>query len=290
LGDPVNTTSLLAALSAAMILGGGMWIAAALRTPPPDEPVRPPSRWGRVRKALVAHRWLIVLSLAASIVVFAVTRWPVAGAAVGAAVFTLPKLVTGRAAAERIRKLEALEQWTRRLADLLIAGRALEQALEHSAARNVPPVIAGPVAALARRLRVTRMPTEDALRLFADELDDPVGDRIAAALILVARRRGGGASAVLQQLAELVAKDVSDRREVEAARAEHRTTVRWIIAILVVFGVLALFQKEYVAPFGTPLGQVVLAFVAAFYAITLAWLHRLGTAASGHRFLNRDTP
>ncbi|MGP4102908.1 type II secretion system F family protein [Nonomuraea sp. KM90] len=282
----MNINALLAALSAAMILGGLTCIIAALRTPSSDEHVRPPSRWTNLLAVLAAHYRTIIAALAATVVVFAVTKWPVAAVAVGVAVFALPKAVTGRAAKERIRKLEALEQWTRRLADLLVAGRALEQALEHSAARNVPPAIAVPVAALARRLRVTRMPTEDALRLFADEVDDPIGDRIAAALILVARRRGRGASTVLQQLAELVAKDVADRREVEAARAEHRTTVRWIIGILAVFSVLAIFQRAYVAPFGTPLGQVVLAIVALFYGVTLVWLHRLGNAAPGHRFLN----
>jgi hypothetical protein len=281
----MNTSALLASLSAAMISGGALGTIATLRASA-DQPVRPPSRWARGRRIVFAHYRLIVLSLALSGAVFASTGWPVAAVATGIAVFTLPKAMTGRAAVERIRKLEALEQWTRRLADLLIAGRALEQALEHSAARNAPPAIAAPLTALARRLRTTRMPTEDALRLFADELDDPIGDRIAAALILVARRRGKGASAVLQQLAGLVAKDVSDRREVEAARAEHRTTVRWIIAILAAFSALAIFQKSYVAPFGTPLGQAVLAVVALFYAATLVWLHRLGSAAAGHRFLN----
>ncbi|MFI9846683.1 type II secretion system F family protein [Nonomuraea sp. NPDC051941] len=282
----MNTTALLGGVSTAMILGGALGIIAALRAPSDDQPVRPPSRWADVRKTPRAHYRLIILSLGVSTAVYVLTRWPVAAVATGAAVFALPKVMTGRAAAERIRRLEALELWTRRLADLLVAGRALEQALEHSAARNVPSAIGAPVAALARRLRVSRTPTEEALRLFADELDDPIGDRIAAALILVARRRGRGASSVLQQLAELVAKDVSDRREVEAARAEHRTTVRWIIAILALFSALAIFQKSYVAPYGTPLGQVVLAVVMLFYAATLAWLHRLGTAAPGHRFLN----
>ncbi|MFC5828629.1 type II secretion system F family protein [Nonomuraea insulae] len=282
----MNINALLAALSAAMILGGVVWIVTALRTPSSDAPVRPPSRWADVLAMVAAHYRLMIVALAAAIVIFFATRWPVAAVAVGVAVFGLPKAVTGRAAKDRIRKLEALEQWTRRLADLLVAGSALEQALEHSAARNVPPAIAAPIGALARRLRVTRMPTEEALRLFADEVDDPIGDRIAAALILVARRRGRGASTVLQQLAELVAKDVADRREVEAARAEHRTTVRWIIGILAAFSALAVFQKAYVAPFGTPLGQVVLAVVALFYGVTLLWLHRLGHAAPGHRFLN----
>ncbi|MEQ4720951.1 type II secretion system F family protein [Nonomuraea sp. B19D2] len=282
----MNTTALLGAIGTAMILGGALTVISRLRPPSEDQPVRPPARWVGMRKAFLAHYRLITLSLGVSVAVYMFTRWPVAAVATGAAVFTLPKVMTGRAATERIRKLEALELWTRRLADLLVAGRALEQALEHSAVRNVPPAIAAPVTALARRLRVTRMPTEEALRLFADELDDPIGDRIAAALILVARRRGKGASAVLQQLAELVAKDVSDRREVEAARAEHRTTVRWIIAILALFSALAVFQKSYVAPYGTPVGQVVLAIVTLFYAATLAWLHRLGAAAPGHRFLN----
>jgi Flp pilus assembly protein TadB len=282
----VNIDALLVALSAAMILGGLIWIVTALRKPSPDEPVRPPSRWMTIRPVIAAHYRMALAAVVAAVAVFIVTRWPVAAVAVGVAAFALPKAVTGKTAKARIRKLEALEQWTRRLADLLTAGRALEQALENSAARNVPPAIAAPVAALTRRLRVTRMPTEEALRLFADEVDDPIGDRIAAALILVARRRGRGASAVLQQLAELVAKDVADRREVEAARAEHRTTVRWIIGILGAFSVLAMFQKEYVAPFGTPIGQVVLAVVALFYGVTLVWLHRLGSAAPGHRFLN----
>ena len=48
------------------------------------------------------------------------------------------------------------------------------------------------VTRLVARLRA-RWDTEDALRAFADELDDATGDLIAANLILGARRRGAGA-------------------------------------------------------------------------------------------------
>ncbi|GAA3120115.1 hypothetical protein GCM10010466_08670 [Planomonospora alba] len=281
----MSAAALVAGLGVSALLSGVMCVAAELAGEADDAPIRPPSRWIAVRTALARHHRLLLAAVAAGVVVFGLTGWPVAGLVAAVAVLALPRVVTGRAAAERIRKLEALEQWTRRLADLLVAGRALEQALEQSAARSVPAPIAGPVAALARRLTVTRMPTEQALRLFADELDDPVGDRIAAALILVARRRGRGASTVLNRLAELVARDVTDRREVEAARAEHRTTVRWIIGILVVFSAVAVFQQSYVEPFGTPVGQLVLAVVAGLYGVALWWLHRLGSAAPGHRFL-----
>ncbi|WP_433498869.1 type II secretion system F family protein [Sphaerimonospora sp. CA-214678] len=281
----MNTSALLIGLSISGVLGGVACIVMGVIGQGTDEPVRPPSRWPAVHKFLIARHRLILGSVAAAVTVLGLTGWPVAACTAAVAVLALPRVLTGRTAVQQIRKLEALELWTRRLADLLVAGRALEQALEQSAARNVPPEIAGPVSSLARRLRVARMPTEEALRLFADELDDPVGDRIAAALILVARRRGKGASAVLHQLAELVARDVSDRREVEAARAEHRTTVRWIIGIVVAFTAIAVIQRSYAAPFGTPIGQTVLAVVVAFYGAALSWLHRLGSAAVGHRFL-----
>lgn len=281
-------TALLGALSASMILGGGLLLVAAIIGRPADAPVRPPTRWALLWASLVRQRRQLSLALGCGFGVFALTGWPVAAIAGAAAVLGIPRVVTNRASIQRIKKLEALEIWTRRLADLLTASRALEQALEHSAVRNVPAAIAGPVTALARRLSATRMPTEQALRLFADEVDDPIGDRIAAALILVARRRGSGAVVVLNRLAELVAKDVADRREVEAARAEHRTSIRWIIGILAALSTVAVLQKSYVAPFGTPLGQVVLAAVAAFYASGLWWLHRLGTAPAGQRFLGGD--
>lgn len=280
----------VAAIGGATVAAGVLCVAAGLSGHPAGRAGRPKrrSRPATVWAALVRPRRLRLLALAVScgIAVLAVTRWPVAALAAAAAAVFLPGLVTGRSADDQIRRLEALEGWTRRLADLLAAGRGLEQAIEHSATRNLAGPIARPVATLARRLTVTRTPTEQALRLFAEELADPVADRIAAALILVARRRGRGAAAVLGGLAELVARDVHDRREVEAARAEHRTTVRWIIAILLTLTAAAVWQRTYATPFGTPVGQLVLAAVAACYAGSFWWLHRLAAGSPGHRLLD----
>ena len=61
------------------------------------------------------------------------------------------------------------------------------------------------VTRLVARLRA-RWDTEEALRAFADELDDATGDLIAANLILGARRRGAGLASVLEGLAESVAR------------------------------------------------------------------------------------
>jgi Flp pilus assembly protein TadB len=214
----------------------------------------------------------------------AVTRWPVAAlAAIGAVIF-VPKLTAAKAARQRTAKLEGLEQWTRRLSDMLTASRGLEDAITVSA-RTAPATIAGPVTALARRL-AARVRTDDALRAFANEIDDPAGDRIAAALLIATGQRGGAVHGVLSALAEILAMDIAARREIEAERAQHRTTLRWIVAFVAGFTVFAILNRTYSAPYGTLFGQVVLALVALLYAAGLGWLHRLGMLPGPGRFLD----
>jgi Flp pilus assembly protein TadB len=183
--------------------------------------------------------------------------------------------------------LEGLEQWIRRLADMVTASRGLEDALEASA-RSAPAAIAGPVNALAARISA-RTGIEAALRAFAADIDDPAGDRIAAALIIATGRRGGGSKDVLTALAALLARDVAARREIDAERAQHRTTVKWIALFVAGFTVFAVLNRSYLAPFGTAAGQVVLGAVACLYAAGLAWLHRLGSIAAPGRFLTDAT-
>jgi Flp pilus assembly protein TadB len=278
----VTPGALAAALAGALTMAGITCIAAFFLVP--AMPVAsPPPRW----RALLA-RWRItpraaVTAAAAGVAVLAVTGWPVAGIAAVPAVIAVPRILSRRPTRARIAKLEALESWTRRLADVLAASRGLEDALTHSAA-TAPAPVAAPVAALAASLR-HRAPTEQALRRFADAIDDPVGDLIATALLLAADRRGPGVHAVLTELAADVAKDVAARREVEAERASYRTALAWIVAFLLGYTIYLVLRRSYSAPFGTPLGQVVLAAVAGCYTGGLYWLHRLSLTAGPKRFL-----
>ena len=269
--------TILAACGGALIAAGIVLLVSELtrRAPAPGTPPGPRTLRGAL-PGTSARRWL--LALAAFLAVLAITRWPVAAIVAAAAVIFLPKLTSSRDQRRRTATLEALEQWARRLADMLTASRALEDALEASA-RSVPAAIAGPVGALARRLSA-RTGTETALRAFAAEIDDPAGDRIAAALIIATSRRGGGAHAVLSALAEMLGRDVAARRDIEAERAQHRTTVRWITIFVCAFTVFAVLNRAYSAPFGTVAGQVVLAAVAGMYAAGLAWLTRIGVHSS----------
>jgi hypothetical protein len=64
--------------------------------------------------------------------------------------------------------------------------------------RSAPDPIRPEVTRLVARLRA-RWSTEEALRIFADDLDDATGDLVAANLILGARRRGAGVASVLER-------------------------------------------------------------------------------------------
>jgi Flp pilus assembly protein TadB len=266
-----------AAVATGLVLG---WYGLFGRAPAPGTPP------GKLASASLSAgtRRRILFAVLAGLVVFVLTRWPVGALATAAAVIFLHRLGMGSGHKQRTAMLEGLEQWIRRLSDMVTASRGLEDALGASA-RSAPAAVAGPVSALAARL-AARTGTEAALRAFAAEIDDPAGDRIAAALIIATGRRGGASKDVLVALASLLARDVAARREIEAERAQHRTTVRWIVIFVALFTVFSVLNRSYSAPFGTVTGQVVLAIIAGLYALGLIWLNRLGSLPEPGRFLD----
>jgi Flp pilus assembly protein TadB len=276
----------LAALAGAAIVIGLVLCVREIRGLPASRAM--PARGKLAGRMLSGGGPRILIALAVGVVIYAISRWPVAGLIAVAAVLLVPRSGTAAAQRQRTAMLEALEQWTRRLADMITASRGIEDALEASA-RSAPDAIAGPVSALAGRL-AARTGAEAALRAFAAEIDDPAGDRIAAALIIATGRRGGGARDVLSALASLLSRDVAARREIDAERAQHRTTVRWITAFVAGFSVFAILNRSYSAPYSTVTGQFVLAAVAVVYGLALWWLHRLATMPAPGRFLDSARP
>jgi Flp pilus assembly protein TadB len=276
----------LASLAGAAIAAGLLLGITELIGRVPPAPGTPPRRRPLAGLASGTDGRRALVAVAAGLVALAVTRWPVAGLATALAVAFLPGVLSTAAQRRRTAKLEALEQWTRRLGDMLAASRGLEEALEASA-RSAPAAIAGPVAALAARLSA-RAGTAAALRAFAADIDDPAGDRIAAALIIATGHRGGGVRDVLNTLATMISRDVAARREIEAERAQHQTTLRWIVIFVAGFTVFAVLNRNYSSPYGTFPGEVVLALVTALYAGGLGWLHRLGAMPVRGRFLAED--
>ena len=279
-------TGLLAALAGALVAGGVLGVIAAVR-PVPVEPALGPHR----SSALLLHvrgipsrtRVLALVGVGAGLLVTVVTGWLVAIIAVPLAVVGLPSLLASPAATAQIERLEALAEWTRNLAGVLTVGVGLEQALA-ATLRSTPEPIKPEVTRLVARLRA-RWSTEEALQQFADELDDATGDLVAAYLILGARRRGNGLASVLQGLAESVAEDVTARRRIEADRAKPRATARNVTLITLSVLTLLAFNGQFMAPYGTPLGQALLAVLLAAYAGALAWMRRMSQGEPLPRFL-----
>ena len=271
---------LVPALAGALVVGGLIALVVGLR---PSPIVERPSRPRKVRTVTRQTRMLLFGGLAAGIVAFLVTGWVLALVIVPVAFVGLPILLSSSSAAQRIERLEAMEEWTRSLSGVLTVGVGLEQALV-ATLRSTPAAIAPEVTRLVARLRA-RWVTEDALRAFADELDDATGDLVAANLILGSRRRGAGLASVLEGLAESVAADVRARRQVEADRAKPRATARWVTLISVGVLVILAVSGTYVEPYQSPLGQVILVALLAMYVATLVWMKRMAIGREMPRFL-----
>lgn len=283
-------TALLAAAAGAAVIAGLLLAAAGATPTTTPAGASSPARWRhrltrRPRGGVsgwARYRWLV--AAAAGVLGWAVTGWPVVAAIVAVAVIGVPVLLgTAKVEQARIARIQAIEDWTRRLADVLVVGVGLEQALT-ATVRTCPEAIRTEVNALAARL-AARWPTEAALRAFADDLHDASGDLVVAALVLASRRRGPGLARVLTAVADSVADDVAMRRKVEAERAKPRTTARALTLLTLAVVLIGSLNTTYLAPYATPLGQLVLAAIAAAFIGALAWMRALTLTPPDPRFL-----
>ena len=287
----MSGAGLLAGVCGALVIGGLLLAVHALTAPEP--PARPRRRWppgvaAADRPAVRRQRTLWGAAAVAAAVVWLASGWPVGGVLAGLAVVGVPWLLAQFSAGNpAVERLEALQEWVRRTSDVLAAGSGLEQTLIRSA-RTAPEPIAAEVATLAARLQA-RWSTSRALLAFADDLDDAAGDLVVAALLLGAELRGPGLARVLTELAGSLTEEVTMRRKVEADRAKPRANARWLLLITVAASGLAALNGDYLAPYGTAVGQLVLATIAGLIVACLLWMRRLTAPAPSARFLvDRD--
>ncbi|MEU3795951.1 type II secretion system F family protein [Streptomyces fructofermentans] len=258
------------------------------------------------RRALLRKRWQAVhagkgqsagvrlrrRTLTGMAIVVFVTVWLVSGNFVGgvllgATVVGVPWLINPAPVAQaRIGQLEALSEWTQRLAGLLRLGMGLEQAMVTSR-QGAPEDLAPQIVNLSDRLRLGWRP-EGALRAFAGELNDVTADKVVAALVLSVNDRGPGLAQALEDLAGTVRDEVARKRSIEADRAKPRTTVRWMTIITVGVVVAGFFVPSYTKPYSTLLGQLVLAFLTAGFIGVLALMRQMGAFRRIPRFLITD--
>ena len=256
--------------------------------------LRPSRRIGRVASSgqVTRRRSRLIKAAAAAsagLLAWLITGWPVMAVAVAAGVIGLPAVfLVGREAQRQITRLQALEEWLRRLADSLAAGGAPVATIVRSAARAPDPIRAE-VTQLATRLSTARWDRHTALLQFADRLDDAQADEVVNALDITISAHGSTSNLplVLREVAKAVAKEVEARRQSEVQRASPRGEALVLVGLIVVAITLMLTLDIFgvAQVYATPTGQGVLAVLFTAAAAALYMVRRLSLTERRPRLL-----
>ena len=276
----------LLAVGAGAVLGLGLFTAVLAVVGLPERPAGRPTR---ARASLQQRTSRLIRGVAVGFVTLLATQWVVAVVALGLLAAYWDR-IAGSSAAEKhaINRLEALASWTESLRDTIAGAIGLEQAIPATAA-NAGASIRPSLNLLVDRLRI-REPLPSALMAFSDDLDDPSADVVCAALILNARLRGPGLRDVLSALASSIREELDMRRRIEASRRSIRRSVKIVLFIVLgVMGMMSILNRQYVEPFDSVVGQLVLLVIAVLLFGGLMWLRSLAAPSQVDRFLAADT-
>ncbi|RMB57032.1 type II secretion system F family protein [Tessaracoccus antarcticus] len=272
---------LVAALAGALLAAGIVTAVWAFQ-PAPLTVRRPRKVWGVKARTRV----LLMVGGAAGAGIAATTGWLVAIVAIPAGLVMGDRLLRRRTRPV-IARLDALAEFARGIAGVLGAGRGIEQAILQ-ASRSTPKAIEPEVAKLAARLRAN-FDIARALRLFADEFDDATADLFVATLLLASQRRGPGLASVMTDMAASVDAEVRARRAVDAEQQKPRTAARIITAITAALLAGLALSGDYIAPYTTPIGQVLLTAYLTAWALILWWMARMTKDQPIPRFIGTTT-
>lgn len=273
--------TLLAILLVLVLLGGIALIYNGWKDR--RDPTAPQRHRRSPIKIIRRNKILLVAGVLVGGLTWMVSGWFIA-LPLGPVIFVGLPFLLGKPAAEgEIARLNAMEEWVRNLSGVLAVGTGIEQAIiaTHKA---MPEALTTEISRLIQRLR-TNTPIIDALRGFADDLDDATGDLIVGSLIQSAAIRGSGLTAVLDRLSRSVAEDVRNRRAVEAARKGSRTTARWVTIITIGFTVGLFLFTDYMTFYKTPAGQLIFLVKIAGFIACLLWMKKLIQPPKLSRFL-----
>lgn len=227
----------------------------------------------------------VAIAMGVGLLVEVLTNWPVAGILGGLFAFSAPKLLGGKAAStEAIEKTEAIATWVEMLRDTMAAAAGIETAINATAPVSPLP-IRQEVQALSSRLG--RQSLSQALSLLAADLQHPTADLVVAALRLASRQQTSNLGELLSSLAQAARDDATMRMRIEAGRARTRTSVR--VVVLATIGMatgLLLLNRNYLDPYNSAFGQLVLALVGMAFAGAFYWMDRMSRVQNPARIFH----
>lgn len=182
--------------------------------------------------------------------------------------------------------MRALERWVRLVSGSASTGKSVIDAIR-ATRRQAPALLVEPLTRMVARLD-SRWDTRASLQGLADDLDSADADQVIAAIMMASERGGTGATSTLDALAASLQERIRAARGVQAERAKPRVVVRQvsIIIAVVLAGALAL-GREYLAPYRTGVGQVLLCCYAGLYLVGLVALSQRSKPRRRARILLR---
>jgi len=169
-----------------------------------------------------------------------------------------------------------------------VSNAGLHEAIGKSA-RVAPAAIRDEVRALY--VRAQRGDMAAALSRFADDMDDAIADTVVTALQIAEQRAVSDLGAMLAAVATSTRETVAMQLRINAARARTYRTAQLIAGIVAFFvGLLVLANRDYMAPFGSVTGQLVLVGVGALVAAAVWAMVVLSRPARAERLLRVERP
>ena len=220
--------------------------------------------------------------------VWAVTGWTLAAFTISA-VTVMASAAAARHSSKRDDRVivDAVAVWTEQLRDMLAGSSGLEQTIS-STAPHAPAILREPLERLVASMSFSSLP--QALHRFAREVDHPTADFVVAALSTAATRQVRELGTLLGHLASCARDEARMHTRIWVGRSRTRSAVKIIATVVTVFVVgLALVSPDYLAPYRTAEGQVVLSGVVLVFFGALFLMQRLSLVASPDRFVGRRT-
>lgn len=231
------------------------------------------------------HRLAVpaAIGITAAVVTLVFTGWPVFAVWVAVLATAAPGLLArNRTPKASIARIEGLAGWAEMIRDTTSAAQGVQGAIVRIG--PIAPVAIRPYTiALASDMRLLSL--RDALRKFADDIDDPMADLIAIAVMEASKSTADGSlGTILTALAANLRQHASMRMRIEVSRAKTRTATRSIVGLSAfMIAVFLVFDRDFLSPYNSATGQLALLVIGGCMAGSFWLLQRMGTSTTPPR-------
>ena len=233
-----------------------------------------------------AWRWQSLLVPVIALAVYIASGWVVIAFAAGAVAGATPGIgrrpVTQRDEQELV---DAIASWTEQLRDTLAGAHGLEQAII-ATSQHAPMPIFKAVERLAAFMSYGSL--TEGLRRFAEDVDHPTADFVAAALVTATQHQARDIGVLLGHLAQCARDESRMRSRVWVGRSRTRSAVRIITGVISVFvGGLFIFNRDYLQPYESVEGQLILSMILMTFVVAVVMMHAMSQIDVPERFVRR---